>query len=148
MNTDISILNKTLSISESSRVYYRNSKLVLPCWWLVVYYLSHIQILQPHVRLLCPWDFPGKNTEVVAISFSKGSSWPRDWTQVSSNAGRFFTDWATVFKKFKRHVITSIDTEKYLTINIQSWLKQNKYHPPPRRELAQSFISIIWKTYT
>ena len=33
--------------------------------------------------------------EWVAISFSKGSSWPRDWTQVSYIAGRFFTIWAT-----------------------------------------------------
>ena len=24
-----------------------------------------------------------------------GSSWPRDWTQVSCIAGRFFTIWAT-----------------------------------------------------
>ena len=97
----------------------------------------------------CPWDFPGKNTEVgchfllqdifltqilnlhlllwqadslplshhesskhtewgssahgilqarilewVAIPFSRGSSWPRDGTQVSCIAGRFFTIWA------------------------------------------------------
>ena len=34
-------------------------------------------------RLLCLWDFPGKNTGVVVISFSRGSSWPRDQTQVS-----------------------------------------------------------------
>ena len=34
-------------------------------------------------RLLCPWDFPGKNTGVVAISFSRGSSQPRDQTHVS-----------------------------------------------------------------
>ena len=34
--------------------------------------------------------------EWVAISFSKGSSWPRGWTQVSCIAGRFFlTNWAT-----------------------------------------------------
>ena len=33
--------------------------------------------------------------EWVAISFSRGSSQPRDWTQVSSIAGRFFTIWAT-----------------------------------------------------
>ena len=33
--------------------------------------------------------------EWVAISFSRGSSWPRDWTQVSCIAGRFFTNWAT-----------------------------------------------------
>ena len=31
----------------------------------------------------------------VAIPFSKGSSWPRDQTWVSYNAGRFFTVWAT-----------------------------------------------------
>ena len=31
----------------------------------------------------------------VAIPFSKGSSQPRDWTQVSLSAGRFFTSWAT-----------------------------------------------------
>ena len=30
----------------------------------------------------------------VAISFSRGSSQPRNRTQVSSIAGRFFTDWA------------------------------------------------------
>ena len=33
--------------------------------------------------------------EWVAISFSRGSSQPRDWTQVSCIAGRFFTIWAT-----------------------------------------------------
>ena len=31
----------------------------------------------------------------VAISFSRGSFWPRDWTQVFYIAGRFFTIWAT-----------------------------------------------------
>ena len=29
--------------------------------------------------------------EWVAISFSRGSFWPRDWTQVSCITGRFFT---------------------------------------------------------
>ena len=33
--------------------------------------------------------------EWVAIPFSRGSSQPRDWTQVSCTAGRFFTNWAT-----------------------------------------------------
>ena len=38
--------------------------------------------------------------EWVAIPFSRGSpgrgsSWPRDWTQVSLIAGRFFTVWTT-----------------------------------------------------
>ena len=31
----------------------------------------------------------------AAISLSRGSSWPRDWTQVSYIAGRLFTIWAT-----------------------------------------------------
>ena len=33
--------------------------------------------------------------EWVAVPFSKGSSQPRDQTQVSCIAGRFFTSWAT-----------------------------------------------------
>ena len=33
--------------------------------------------------------------ERIAISFSRGSSWPRDQTQVSHIAGRCFTIWAT-----------------------------------------------------
>ena len=33
--------------------------------------------------------------EWVAIPFSRGSSQPRDWTEVSCVAGRFFTIWAT-----------------------------------------------------
>ena len=36
--------------------------------------------------------------EWVAFPFSRGSSWPRDWTQVSCLAGRFFTIWAINIK--------------------------------------------------
>ena len=36
--------------------------------FVVVYWISRIWLLQPHglqpTRLLCPWDFPGKNTGV------------------------------------------------------------------------------------
>ena len=38
--------------------------------------------------------FQARILEWVAISFSRGSSRPRDWTQVSCTAGKFFTDWA------------------------------------------------------
>ena len=34
--------------------------------------------------------------EWVAILSSRGSFWPKYWTQVSCIAGRFFTIWATV----------------------------------------------------
>ena len=33
--------------------------------------------------------------EWVAIPFSTGSSWLKDWTQISCIAGKFFTIWAT-----------------------------------------------------
>ena len=39
--------------------------------------------------------FQARVLEWVAISFSRGSSWPRDRTQVSCIAGRCFTVWAT-----------------------------------------------------
>ena len=45
--------------------------------------------------MVCPWNSPGKNTGVGCHSFSRGSSQPRDWTQVSCIAGRFFTIWST-----------------------------------------------------
>ena len=54
--------------------------------------------LRPHglwpVRLLCPWDSPGKNTGMDCHSLLQGSSQPRDWTQVSCTAGKIFTNWA------------------------------------------------------
>ena len=40
--------------------------------------------------------FQTRILEWVAISFSRGSSQPRDRTRVSCTAGRFFTYWATV----------------------------------------------------
>ena len=53
---------------------------------------------------LVDWSPPGSSVhgilqaripEWVAMSFSRGSSWPRDWTLVSCIAGKFFTVWAT-----------------------------------------------------
>ena len=49
---------------------------------------------QPH-GLYSPWNSPGQNTEAVAFTFSRGSSQPRDWTQVAHIAGGFFTSWVT-----------------------------------------------------
>ena len=38
-----------------------------------------------------PQNYPGQNTGVGSLSFSRGSSQPRNWTQVSRIAGIFFT---------------------------------------------------------
>jgi len=49
--------------------------------------------LRPH-GLYSPWNSPGQNTGGVAFPFFGGSFQPRDRTQVSHLAGRFFTSLA------------------------------------------------------
>ena len=51
------------------------------------------------------WILQARILEWVAISFSRGSSWPRDWTQDSWIAGRFFTIRAT--GKSQSHSVVS-----------------------------------------
>ena len=49
-------------------------------------------------RHLCPWDFPGQNTEVGFHALLQGTSRPRDQTRVlvyPALVGRFFTNSAT-----------------------------------------------------
>ena len=41
------------------------------------------------------WHLQARILEWVAFPFSRGSSQPRDWTQVSRIADGFFTSWAT-----------------------------------------------------
>ena len=50
--------------------------------------------LQP-TRLLCSWDFPGKDTGVDCHFLLQGIFATQGWNWVSCAAGRFFTDWAT-----------------------------------------------------
>ena len=51
--------------------------------------------------------------EWVAIPFSRGSPRPRNWTQVSHIAGKFFTNWAT-----KENQIKDNTKKKYKQKNI------------------------------
>ena len=46
--------------------------------------------LRPH-GLYSPWNSPGQNTGVGSCLFSRGSSQPKNRTQVSRIAGGFFT---------------------------------------------------------
>ena len=55
------------------------------------------------------WSRPGSSVheislarilEWVAISFSKGSSWPRDWTHISFTARQVLCHWATRVKQY------------------------------------------------
>ena len=59
---------------------------------------SSLTLCGSPARFLCPWNSLGQNTGVgsySAIPFSRESSQPRDWTQVSHTEGGFFTIWAT-----------------------------------------------------
>ena len=61
--------------------------------------------------------------EWVAILFSRGSSQPRGWTQVSHTAGRFFTIWATREGRPYDSVSEEYrDTSKTVVINKIEWL--------------------------
>ena len=66
--------------------------------------LSHVRLFAtPWTVACCLWAthssvhgiFQARALEWVAISFSRRSSRPRDWTRVSRTAGRRFTLWAT-----------------------------------------------------
>ena len=57
--------------------------------------------------------FQARILEWVAISFSRGSSWPRNWTQVSCTIGRFFTSWATR------------EAARESSLNIHNWMVVN-----------------------
>jgi len=56
--------------------------------------LNHVWLFATH-GIYSPWNNPGQNTGVGSLSFSRGSSQLRDWTQVSLIVGRFFISCAT-----------------------------------------------------
>ena len=64
--------------------------------------------------------------EWVAISFSKRSSQPREWTQVSCIAGRCFTIWAT--RETRVHTYTHIKKKNNPLADIWWEAKTNKEH--------------------
>ena len=65
---------------------------------------SEVKVAQSCLTLFDPMDYTvhgmlqARILEWVAFPFSRGSSQPRDQTQVSRIAGEFFTSWATKLK--------------------------------------------------
>ena len=76
--------------------------------------------LLPH-GLYSPWNSPGQSTGVVAFPFSSGFSQPRDQTQVSCIAGRFFISWATREARVGEVHIKMDFINVYKRINIIEW---------------------------
>ena len=93
--------------------------------------------------------FQARILKWVVISLSRGSSWPRDWTWVSSIAGRCFTVWASRKGWLYMHMINTLELcvyqlfvfDKSLLFNIiweifsmaclfiyQIYLSKNKSH--------------------
>ena len=106
-------------------------------------------------RLLCQWDFLGKNTG-VAISSSRDSSQPRNWTQAACIAGRFFNIWTTrkalkwwhLPKDSERCplggtvVKIHLSMEETLEMCVQSLVQED----PQRKEMAPHSTILAWKT--
>ena len=93
-----------------------------------------------HYGLYSLWNSPGQNTGVgrVAFPFSRGSSQPRDRTQVSCIAGRFFIVWPSrealmissnprVFGPWIQ--LGSVMSDHKLFIWSISWVYYHHFHP-------------------
>ena len=58
----------------------------------------------------------------VAISYSRGTSWPRNWTQVFRIARRCFTDWAT--REYMR-----VNHDANDSVGVRTWAKHVPLSP-------------------
>ena len=66
--------------------------------------------------------------EWVAISFSRGSSRPRDWTQVSCMVSRFFKDWATREAPKQDRITQIIDQLIIYKVKVRTQHSENQDH--------------------
>ena len=83
--------------------------------------------------LLCPWDFPGKNTGVGCHFLLWGSSRPKDWTSVSCVS---CTD---------RHILlplTHLENSAWSLVNISC------FHSFGRNRATKSYNSCLWLDQT
>ena len=86
--------------------------------------LSHVQLFMTP-RSSVHGIFQERILEWVAISSSRGSSQPRDQTQVSCNAGRFFIFWATK-EAINTGSSNSADLEAYIKLLIVMYMLWGK----------------------
>ena len=90
--------------------------------WSEVKSLSRVRLF------VTPWTFQGIVLEWIAISFSRGSSWSRDWTRVSHIVDRHFTVWATREVAKQETRVQSLDQED-----------------PLEREITTHSIILAWE---
>ena len=108
----------------------------------------NVKVAQSCPTLCHPMDYTAHGIlqaripEWGAIPFSRGSSQPRNWTQVSCIAGRFFTSWATreaqrkikrstkyiqhlLCAKYRRHWDISVSEIKTPSLTELNWFSQH-----------------------
>ena len=93
--------------------------------------------LWPH-GLYSPWNSPGQNTEAHRLSLLQVSSQPRDWTQVSHIAGRFFTNWA--IREAHHGFLVNI----YVDFSVIHCFKKKQTGTKPSGFLKSLFFMIFW----
>ena len=74
--------------------------------------------------------FQARMLELIAISFSRGSSWPRDRMRVSHIAGRRFTVWATREASYSRGHLLNYEQQPCPSVSWSPLLLQT---PMPAR---------------
>ena len=75
-------------------IYTQTNPFLVYMWKWKLNSLSRVWLCGPMVYTV-DGTLQARILEWVGFPFSRGSSQPRDWTQVSHIAGRFFTSWAT-----------------------------------------------------
>ena len=112
---------------------------------------SEVKVTQSCLTLCNPIDYTidgilqARILEWVAFPFSKGSSQPRDWTQVFCIAGRFFTNWA--IREYKLDLGKAEKPEIKLPTSVVSWRKQGN----SRKTSTSAFLTMpkpltVWIT--
>ena len=123
-----------------------SSRIQLTLGWLVIqtseesiYSINHLvkwsEVTQSCPTLCDPMDCSPTGSSVHgilqarilewgAISFSRGSSQPRDWTRVSHITGRHYNLWATMLnhKSFSTYIHISGPTQKATGHDYAGWL--------------------------
>ena len=104
-------------------------------------------------RFLCPWNFSGKKLELIAISYSRGSSWPRDPIS-NSCIGRCIpyhcTTWEDPYIYIYTHTHTymckciDVYTCTHIYIYFSIYLKNSVHKEGKIRARFSSTLSKIW----
>ena len=98
--------------------------------------------------------FQARILDWIAISFSRAASWPRDWTQVSWTAGRFFTNLAKhyfwgLLIKFNIWYSSSFtaatrNSSNHIVLQFLSGLHQASEHPL-QWESRKDYTDLFWE---